>query len=59
MLRFRLEWHKQSSDVNTLDLEQVWKRMDIAHDYMWNCFTTALSKATLDLFEPIPEEENS
>jgi len=59
VLRFRLEWHKQSSDVNTLDLEQVWKRMDIAHDYMWNCFTTALSKATLHLFEPIPEEENS
>ena len=59
VLRFRLEWHKQSSDVNTLVLDQVWKRMDIAHDYMRECFTTALSQTTLDLFDPINEEKNS
>lgn len=57
VLRFRLEWHKQSSDVNTLDLDEVWQRMDVAHGYMWDCFTTALSPATLESFEPFQEEE--
>lgn len=59
VLRFRLEWHKQSVDVNTLDLTQVWQRMDVAHDYMRDCFNTALSPSTLDLFEPIHETEES
>ncbi len=57
--RFRLEWHKQSVDVNTLDLSQVWTRMDVAHDYMWDCFNAALSPSTLELFEPIHETEES
>ncbi len=59
VFRFRMEWHKQSADVNTLDLPQVWKRMDVAHDYMWDCFNAALSPATIDLFEPIDEMEEN
>lgn len=54
--RFRLEWHKQSVDVNTLDLEVVWRRMNASHDYMRACFDAALSAATLELFEPEREE---
>ncbi len=59
VFRFRLEWHKQSVDVNTLDLAQVWQRMDVAHDYMWDCFNAALSPSTLNLFEPIHETEET
>lgn len=59
VFRFRLEWHKLSTDVNTLDLAEVWRRMDIAHDYMWRCFTAALSGSTLQLFEPVDETKES
>ena len=55
--RFRMEWHKQSSDVNTLDFAQVWARMDIAHEYMRRCFLASFTQRTLDLFEPIEEPE--
>lgn len=57
VIRFRLEWHKQSSAVNSLDLSQVWQRMDVAHEYMRRCFREVLSPATLNLFEPLPEDE--
>lgn len=55
--RFRMEWHKQSSEVNTLDFAQVWARMDVAHEYMWKCFLAAFPQRTLDLFEPINEPD--
>ncbi len=57
VFRFRMEWHKQSSEVNTLDLAQVWARMDIAHEYMRQCFLAAFPQRTLELFEPIDENE--
>lgn len=59
VFRFRLEWHKLSAEITTLDLAEVWKRMDVAHDYMWKCFTTALSGSTIQLFDPIDETEES
>ncbi len=52
-------WHKQSIDVNTLDLFKVWQRMDVAHDYMRDCFNAALSTSTLNLFEPIDDAEGT
>lgn len=55
ILRFRMDWHKESVAVNTLELAKVWARLDIAHDYMRDCFRSALMPRTLDLFEPIPE----
>lgn len=55
VFRFRMEWHKQSSNVNTLDSSQVWARMDVAHEYMRQCFRAALTERTLELFEPVEE----
>ena len=51
----RMEWHKQCSEVNTLNFDQVWSRMDIAHEYMRRCFNASFTPRTLQLFEPIAE----
>lgn len=55
VFRFRMEWHKQSSSVNTLDSTEIWRRLDIAHEYMTECFLAALMPRTLDLFLPLSE----
>ena len=57
VFRFRMEWHKQSSNVNTLDSTQVWTRMDIAHEYMRKCFRAALTERTIELFQPVREND--
>lgn len=56
VLRFQMEWHKQSTDVNSLNLTNVWKRMDTSHAYMWDCFKASFSQRTLDLFEPTGQD---
>lgn len=55
VFRFRMEWHKQSTEINSLDLEDVWRRMSQAHDYMRECFKAALTEPALALFEPYDE----
>lgn len=55
VFRFQMEWHKQSSAVNTLDFSQVRSRMDLAHEYMLECFLASFTQRTLDLFEPDAE----
>lgn len=55
--RFQMDWHKQCSAVNTLELSQVWSRMDVAHDYMRQCFLSSFTRRTLELFEPVAETE--
>lgn len=57
VFRFRMDWHKQCSAVNTLDLSQVWSRMDVAHDYMRQCFLASFTHRTLALFEPVAENQ--
>lgn len=57
VFRFLMDWHKQSSAVNTLELSQVWSRMDVAHNYMRQCFLASFTQRTLDLFEPVAEIE--
>jgi uncharacterized protein (TIGR04255 family) len=57
VIRLRMDWHKQSSAVNTLDLAQVWCRMDVAHEYMRQAFLASFTQRTLDLFEPVAETE--
>lgn len=57
VFRFRMEWHKQSSEVDSLELAEVWARMDIAHEYMRQCFLASFSPRTIELFEPIDETE--
>jgi hypothetical protein len=57
VFRFRMDWHKQCSAVNTLELSQVWSRMDVAHDYMRQCFLASFTQRTLELFEPVAETE--
>lgn len=52
-LRFRLEWHKLSTDVNTLDFAEVWRRLDIAHKYLSECFQASLTQRTIELFGPV------
>ena len=56
VFRFRMEWHKQSADVNSLDSSEMWARMDVAHEYMRECFRASLTERTLELFEPIAED---
>ena len=53
--RFRMEWHKQSSAVSTLDSAEIWRRLDIAHKYMTECFLGAVTARTLDIFGPLEE----
>jgi uncharacterized protein (TIGR04255 family) len=53
--RFRMEWHKQASAVNTLQSSEIWRRMDIVHQYMTECFLASLTKRTLDFFGPVGE----
>jgi uncharacterized protein (TIGR04255 family) len=55
VFRFRLEWHKLSIDINTLDYSQVLKRLDVTHTYMTDCFLASFTKRTLDMFEPVEE----
>ena len=55
VLRFRLEWHKISANVDTLDLVEMWARMSMAHEYMRKCFVATFSEKTLGLFEPQSE----
>lgn len=55
VFRFRMDWHKQCSAVNSLELSQVWSRMDVAHEYMRQCFVASFTQRTLDLFDPIVE----
>jgi uncharacterized protein (TIGR04255 family) len=55
VFRFCMEWHKESSNINTLDFSQVWSRLDVAHAYLTDCFRASLTQRTLDLFEPIEE----
>ncbi|MBS0210426.1 MAG: TIGR04255 family protein [Planctomycetes bacterium] len=57
VFRFRMDWHKQSAAVNTLDLSQVWSRMDVAHDYMRRCFLASFTQRTLELFDPVSDTE--
>ena len=54
--RFRMDWQKVSTGVNTLDLAVVCTRLDVAHEYMTQCFQASLTKRTLALFEPIGED---
>jgi uncharacterized protein (TIGR04255 family) len=56
VIRFRMDWHKRSVGVNSIDLSQVFARLDVAHDYMRRCFWASLTERTLDLFEPIDED---
>ncbi|MCY2991332.1 MAG: TIGR04255 family protein [Planctomycetota bacterium] len=56
LMRFRMDWHKQSAGVNTADLPQVFSRLDVAHEYMRQCFVASLTERTLALFEPIDED---
>ena len=55
VIRFRMEWHKLSSDINSLDYSQVLKRLDVAHNYMTSCFLASFTERTLDMFEAIEE----
>ncbi len=56
VIRFRLDWHKHAVNVNTLDLTQVFARLNVAHDYMRQCFCASLTPRTLALFEPIDND---
>lgn len=56
VFRFRMEWHKECVEVKTLDLTQMWARMDIAHKYIRDCFLAACTTRTLELFEPFEED---
>ena len=53
VLRFRLEWHKLSADVNTLEFSEVWRRLDVAHKYLTECFQSSLTRRTIELFGPV------
>jgi uncharacterized protein (TIGR04255 family) len=55
VFRFRMEWHKLSLDINTLDWPQVFSRLEVAHNYMTECFLASFTRHTLDMFEPIEE----
>lgn len=54
VVRFRLEWHKLSTDMNTLDFAEVWRRLDVAHGYLTECFQASLTQRTIELFDPDP-----
>lgn len=54
VLRFRMEWHKLSTDVNTLEFAEIWRRLDVAHRYLTECFQASLRPRTIELFGPIP-----
>jgi uncharacterized protein (TIGR04255 family) len=54
-LRFRLEWHKLSTDVNTLEFAEIWRRLDVAHRYLTECFQASLTQRTIELFDPVEE----
>jgi len=55
VFRFRMEWHKLSLDINTSDFSQVFSRLDVAHNYMTDCFLASFTKRTLAMFGPIEE----
>lgn len=55
--RFRMDWHKLSLGVNTLDVSEMWTRMDVAHDYIRKCFLASFTQRTLELFEPVADTE--
>lgn len=59
IFRFQMEWHKLSRGIDTLDPSAVWKRLNTAHDYMWDCFINSFSEKTLKLFEPIQESSEA
>lgn len=54
--RFRLDWHKISKDIDSLNIEEVLKRLDSSHQYIMDCFLAGLTDRTLDLFLPIKED---
>lgn len=55
VFRFRLDWQKHSTGLNTLDLEAIWARLDRSHEYLRHCFDKFLKRQTLDLFQPRAE----
>lgn len=55
VFRFRMDWHKLCLALNTLELQQVWSRMDVAHVYMRKCFLASFTDRTLALFDPVTE----
>ena len=54
--RFQMEWHKQSVGINTLQLSDVWSRMDVSHDYILECFHASLTESAIQLFNPTNEQ---
>ena len=55
VFRFRVDWQKHSTNVNSLDLANIWNRLDRSHHYLRDCFEHFLTKSTLDLFGPFSE----
>ena len=55
IVRFRMEWHKLSTDVNTLEFAEIWRRLDVAHRYLTECFQASLTQRTIGLFDPVEE----
>jgi uncharacterized protein (TIGR04255 family) len=56
VIRFRMDWHKQCTDINSLDLAEVCRRLDVAHEYLSQCFLASLDQRTLALFDPSDED---
>lgn len=53
--RFRMDWHRQTPILRTLDLDEVWAAIDETHVALNNCFAAAFTQRTLDLFGHEPE----
>ena len=54
--RFRLDWHKISTAVETLDKARICERLDRSHDYLTECFLATFTDRTIELFDPIKED---
>ena len=55
-VRFFMTWQKICTDVNTVDLATIRKRLDVSHEYLRQCFHAAVTPKTWQLFEPTPGE---
>ncbi len=52
-ISLRIDWEKQSRDMGELDLDRMFPRLEIVHDYMYRCFEAALTPSLRHTFEPI------
>lgn len=49
---FRMTWQKVCEQVESLDFGAIGRRLDVSHEYLWDCFRASLTGTGWNLFDP-------